>query len=422
MLVLVGLTASPKAHADIELKVGRFFDPCIISGVTIEQANGEACIIQAILNEFSAKENGITVDLLASYGSSYYPQLIASYSSNTPPDVHLLHRHRLQDFANAGLLAPLGDDFSSVGIDVEDWEPAAVDAVSVGGDILAMPFDLHANLWHVNRVLLREAGLLGPDGRPILPSSPGELIDHAKMVKQITGKDYLAADFTQFPIGMRAVLSLLWQQGRNIIEGADASINTAEMRAAITTFTDLFDAGLAKPTYDYEEAQQAFLDGEVAVLINGTWAVDLYDRMVARGESALVDYDVTDFPTLFLEPATWADLHVWAIPAKLANEDEEKYAAALELLAWINDHNLDWARTGHLAVRTSVLESLAYRTMAHRPDYQQSITLGHDIPITINYGDIQSVLMETLPTIWRDGRSLEQVLPLAEDAIQDLVQ
>ena len=194
------------------------------------------------------------------------------------------------------------------------------------------------------------------------------------------------------------------------------------MRAAITTFTDLFDAGFANPAHDYEAAQQAFLNGEVAILINGTWAVDLYDAEVSRGEIALTDYDVADFPTLFDRPATWADSHLWAIPESLKSERPQAYDAAIQLLSWINDHNLDWARTGHLAVRTSILESDAYATLAHRPDYRESAEFGRDLPVTNGYDEIHDVMTRCLQAIWLDGLSLDDALAKAKVEIETLLR
>jgi len=401
------------ARADIELKVERFFDPCLEENINVEQASDEACIVEAIFKAFSAEDNGITIDLLPPNRDNYYPELIAAYAGGEPPDVHLMHRHRL--------LAPLKDDLSAVGVDITDWETAARDAVTIEDQIVALPFDFHTNLWHINLTLMTEAGLIGPDGRPLLPASPGEFLDHARQVKEATGKSYLAADFVQFPIGVRSILSLLWQQGENVFDGGEALIDTAQMRAAISTFTDLFDAGFANPAHNYEAAQQAFLNGEVAVLINGTWAVDFYDKEISRGETALTDYDVANFPTLFDGPATWADSHLWAVPERLKTERPEAFEAAMQLLSWINDHNLDWARTGHLAVRTSVLESEAYGTLAHRLDYRESVEFGRDLPVTSGYQEIQDVITASLLSIWLDGVPLDQALANGEADIQRLL-
>lgn len=417
----VGGWTLSEADADITLKVARFFDPCIEGARRIDQASGEACILEALLEAFDREDNGIAIELLPTHQENYYPQLIAAYAGGRPPDVHLLHRHRLPDFAGAGLLAQLADDLAAADVDLSDWDEGALKAATVDDRIVAMPFDFHANLWHVNLGLLAKAGLVGRDGRPILPAGPGELLEHAKRVRDTTGKAYLAADFVQYPIGVRAVLSLLWQQDENIFDGGEALVDTAQMRAAVTTFTRLFDAGLADPTLNYEDAQQAFLDGQVAVLINGTWAVDLYDKLVSRGEVALADYDVADFPTLFERPATWADAHLWAVPELVRTERPEAFQAAIRLLSWINAHDLDWARTGHLAIRRSVLDSEAYATLAHRADYRQSAEFASDLPFTSGYDEMQEIITRCLQDIWVEDVPLDQALAKADAAIQRLL-
>ncbi len=186
-------------------------------------------------------------------------------------------------------------------------------------------------------------------------------------VKDATGQDYLAADFAQFPIGVRVVLALMWQQNANIFtDDGTATINTEAGQNAVTAITQLFDAGFANPQLNYADSQQAFLNGEAGILVNGTWVVDFYTAEAAKEEVGLDNYYVADFPTLFETGATWADSHMWAIPASLEGESR---AAALKVLAFINDHNIDWARTGHMSVRTSVVESEAYQSLPHRDEY-----------------------------------------------------
>jgi multiple sugar transport system substrate-binding protein len=127
-------------------------------------------------------------------------------------------------------LADLSDDLRR-GIDVSDWAPAALDAVSYNGGIYGVPMDFHANLWHVNMEIMAAGRPGEDDGTPVLPN-PEELLEHAKMVKEKTGKDYLAADFAQFPIGVRLVLSLMWQQGENIFtEDGTATVDTPRPQA-----------------------------------------------------------------------------------------------------------------------------------------------------------------------------------------------
>lgn len=415
--LVAGLVAPATAQ---EISLGRFFGACEDAGTDTKTSVGEACIIQSIINAASAEIDGVTVETLPTDWGNYYDQIKAAYAGGTPPDVHVMHRHRVPEFAGLGAVADLSADLAGAGIDTSDWAPAALDAVSYNGGIYGVPMDFHANLWHVNMDLMAKAGLVA-DGKPILPSSPAEMLEHAKKVKEATGQDYLAADFAQYPIGVRLTLALMWQQGANIFDGDTATINNDAAKNAVTSMTQLFDAGVANPQLNYADSQQAFLNGEAAILVNGTWVVDFYTAEAAKSEVALNNYYVADFPTLFTEGATWADSHMWAVPASLKAKDPAKYAAALKVLAFINDHNIDWARTGHMAVRSSVLNSADYAALAHRGEYTGTAAIARDTPPSEKYGAIQDVLNRELQAIWLTGKDVTAALSDAQTEVQDLL-
>lgn len=411
--VVTGATAQ-------EITLGRFFGACEDAGTDTKASVGEACIIQSIINAADAEIDGVSINTLPTDWGNYYDQIKAAYAGGTPPDVHVMHRHRIPEFASLGALANLSDDLAAAGIDTSDWSATALDAVSYNGDVYGVPMDFHANLWHVNMDVMEAAGLVA-DGKPILPTSPAELLEHAQMVKEATGQDYLAADFAQFPIGVRLVLALMWQQNANIFDGDTATINNDAAKAAVSAMTQLFDAELANPQLNYADSQQAFLNGEAAILVNGTWVVDFYTAEAAKAEVGLNNYYVADFPTLFDTGATWADSHMWAIPASVKAGDPETYAAALKVLAFINDHNVDWARTGHMAVRTSVVESDEYANLPHRAEYTGTAAIARDTPPSERYGAIQDVLNRELQAIWLTGKSVDMALADAEGEVQDLL-
>ena len=421
--VLIGAAVAASlvapAWAETEVTLARFFGACEDAGNDPAAAVGEACIVQAIINGADATIDGVTVTTLPTDWGNYYDQLKAAYAAGNPPTIHVMHRHRVPEFAGFGALAAIGDDLAAAGIDPNDWAPKALDAVTWNDQIHGVPMDFHANLWHLNLDLMAEAGLV-ENGQPVLPSSPEELLEHARLVKEATGHNYLAADFAQFPIGVRLVLALLWQQGANIFEDGKATIDTPEAARAVETVTRLFDEGLADPRLNYADSQQSFLNGEAAVLVNGTWVVDFYAAEAAKAETGLDSYYAASFPTLFEAPATWADSHMWVIPSPV-REDEETYTAALQVLAFINDHNIDWARTGHMAVRTSVLESDAYQSLPHRDEYAETAEIARDTPPSPRYGAIQDVLNRELQAIWLTGKPIETALGAAEAEVQNLL-
>jgi multiple sugar transport system substrate-binding protein len=398
--------------------LGRFFGACEDAGTDTTTSAGEACIIQSIINAADAELDGISINTLPTDWGNYYDQIKAAYAGGTPPDVHVMHRHRIPEFAGLGALAEISGELEAAGIDASDWSPAALDAVSYNGGIYGVPMDFHANLWHVNMDIMEAAGLV-ENGAPVLPTSPAEMMEHAAMVKEATGQDYLAADFAQFPIGVRLVLALMWQQNANIFtDDGTATINTEAGKNAVEAITQLFDAGYANPQLNYADSQQAFLNGEAAVLVNGTWVVDFYSAEAAKEEVALDNYYVADFPTLFETGATWADSHMWAIPASLEGAERE---AALKVLAFINDHNIDWARTGHMSVRQSVVDSEAYQSLPHRDEYTGTAAIARDTPPSERYGAIQDVLNRELQAIWLTDKPVEAALQDAEFEVQDLL-
>lgn len=416
-LAAAGATALPAQ----ELTLARFFGACEDAGTDTAASVGEACIIQSIINAAGEEIDGVDIETLPTDWGNYYDQIKAAYAGGTAPDIHVIHRSHLPEFQGIGALADLSDDLAAAGIDPADWNQAGRDAVTVDGRVWGVPMDVHANLWHVNMGLMAQAGLVR-DGRPVLPTSPEELLAQAQQFKDATGQDYLAADFAQFPIGVRLVLALMWQQGANIFDDqGTATIDTDAARHAVTAITQLFDAGLADPRLNYADSQQAFLNGEAGILVNGTWVVDEYTAQAADPAVALKDYYVADFPTLFADGATWADSHMWVIPASLKDADPARYQAALRVLAFINDHDGDWARTGHMAVRRSVLDSPAYAALPHRAEYAGTADLARDTPASARYGAIQDVLNRELQAIWLTGKPVDEALSAAELDVQDLL-
>lgn len=401
-----------------DITLGRFFGACEDAGTDTTTSSGEPCIIQSIINAADVELDGISINTLPTDWGNYYDQIKAAYAGGTPPDVHVMHRHRIPEFAGLGALAEISGDLEAAGIDPSDWSPAALEAVSFNGGIYGVPMDFHANLWHVNMDIMEAAGLV-ENGAPVLPSSPAEMMEHAAMVKEATGQDYLAADFAQFPIGVRLVLALIWQQDANIFtDDGTATINTEAGKNAVEAITQLFDAEYANPQLNYADSQQAFLNGEAAVLVNGTWVVDFYSAEAAKEEVALDNYYAADFPTLYETGATWADSHMWAIPASL---EGAKRKAALKVLAFINDHNIDWARTGHMSVRQSVVDSEAYQSLPHRNEYTGTAAIAKDTPPSERYGAIQDVLNRELQAIWLTDKPVEAALQDAEFEVQDLL-
>lgn len=304
-----------------EINLLRFFGDCqneYGSVADVSAANGECGIITALTNKFNA-ENTIgakVVTQTADWGA-YYDQLTATFSTGNIPDIAVMHSSVMPNFSDRDLLTPLGDGLSKVGIDTADFVPAALKNATTGDTLYALPFDLHALLFHVNVDLMSEAGFVNADGTVRLPTSPDEFIAMGKEFKEKTGKFFIATE-AQSSEGMLVRLwqSFMWQQGVDVLaaDGKTASIDTPEGLKAAELIKAIYDSELANPALDYPGAEQAFLNGEAGIIINGTWVVDSYNAQATSGSAALKNYKVANVPGIFGEPKVWADSHMWVIP------------------------------------------------------------------------------------------------------------
>lgn len=415
--------APAAASEGTTISLARFFGDCddTTAGVTdVSQATTECEVIQILTNKFNAEnDKGITVERLggAEWGT-YYDALNTTFAGGDPPDVAVMHGSNMPDYTVRNLLLPVGDMYADYGIDPADWTAPAQGAVSYEDNFFGVPFDLHANLWHVNVDLFREAGLVDDDGNPILPASRAEFEEQAALVKEATGADYMTTDASEFPIGVRIMFTLVWQQGSDLVaaDGSGASVDTPEGAEALDFMLNMFNQGYANPEYDYAGSQQAFLNGEAAVLHNGTWAVDQYNR------EAEFEYRAMDFPTLYSEPATWANSHMWVVPRQ-PDEDEANYEAAMEFLAFLNDHSGDWsAGTGHLAPRTSVLASDELAAVPQRANYAATADIAKLVPAIVNWQAVEDILKEELESTWLVGKDPAEALASAQSRINDQLE
>jgi len=411
-----------------EITLFRFFGDCANEYANVnnvDEATGECGIIQALTNQFNAEnEIGATVVTQTADWGTYYDLLSATYAAGNIPDVAVMHGTVLPNFAARGLVEPIGEDLAAAGVDVEDFAPAARQAVTVEDQIYALPFDLHALILHLNMDLMAQAGLVDDQGNPILPSSPEEWIEHGRQVKEATGKHYSVIEsYGGAVMNVRLMNSLLWQQGSDVVgdDGRTALLDTPEAMAAAEFVQSLYEEGFAIEGQDYASSQQTFLAGDAAMEINGTWEVDSYNAQAQSGEIGLKNYRAVSFPTLFGEGAIWGDSHMWTIPTD-ENRPAEEREAAIAFLKFLDEHNIDWARTGHLPVHQSVLESEEFKALPHRATYGETSDVVRNLPGVQNQRGIQDVMVSELTSMWLTDRTPEDVLGAMQPRVAQVLR
>jgi multiple sugar transport system substrate-binding protein len=387
-LLLVATLGTTPALAGTEITLFRFFGGCSdeYAHVTdLSKAVGECGIIQVLANKFNAEnKEGITVKTQSVEWGVYYDRLSANVAGRTPPDIAVMHRSVLPNYVVRNLLQPLGEDFATVGIDTADFLPVAREAVTYKGEVWALPFDLHALLWHVNADLFAKAGLVDAQGQPRMPTSPAELLQHAETMKARTGKPYFAIPSGADPMPVWQYLSWVWQQGGDLVDG--------ERKAQLES----------------KESKEAL-------------RVDLYAAQAKEPKSALKNYVVRDMPALYGKEAVWSDSHTWVLPRQ-SKPDAAKQKAALAFLKFLNDHNFHWARTGHLPVRASVLQSAELRALPHRAEYTRTATIARALPPIEYQRAHMDLLVNELNSTWLVNKDPNKALSDAQRAASAILR
>lgn len=406
-----GETEAAAGGEDVTISLARFFGDCddTTEGVTdVSQATSECEVIQILTNAFNAEDNGITVEKLGGQAwGDYYTQLSTTFAGGDRPDVAVMHQHRLPDYVGRGLVTPVGDLLTDKGVDWNDYTAPALGAVTYEGDYYGVPFDIHGSLWHVNVDLFEEAGLTDANGVPVAASSAEELIEQCQAVQAATGKQFFAQDWFEFGVGARLFLGLVWQQGGDLSDGVTATVDTAEGAEALRLMNELASE-CSNPEQGYTDSQAAFLEGDVAVLHNGTWVVDQYNR------EAGFTYMAMDIPSLYGGFGSWGDSHMWVMPTQ-EDADPARQDAALEFMAYLYENVGNWAiGTGHIAPRTSVIASDTYTGAPQRSNYAATADNARMVPAVAGWAGAWDALAEELNATWITGKDQSQALVDAE--------
>src|SRR6056297_2350351 len=431
LLLLPGCSGEKESAADagnaaedevVALELARFFgepDDELMDSTDLSKANSEAATIQILTNIFNEEHEGeIRIEKLGgSAWGNYYDQLNTTFAANDPPDVAVMHQSNMPAYASRELLLELHDYYTEYEMNPSDWTAPAQKAASYEGASYGVPFDLHANLLHVNVDLFKQAGLVDEQGVPILPTSTEEWFEQSQIMKEKTGKLYWVEDATQFPISFRLFHSLMEQQGTPIV---DVTTNTAQIdtpagKKALNFMLERFQKGYSDPNLDYTAAQGLCMNGEAAIELNGTWVVDQYSQELT------FDYRAMNFPNLMGAKKVWANSHMWVVPKQ--KENNRQYEAAMVFSKFLSNHVYEWAAgSGHIAPRKSALNKLSENNIPQRANYAETASNASTFPPVINYSNIETIIKEEVEKTWLLDESVDSVLQQAQKRVEAVLK
>ncbi|MEA3010711.1 MAG: multiple sugar transport system substrate-binding protein [Sphingomonadales bacterium] len=421
LLLLAGCGArDDKTHIYLQ----RFFGECgaeFGASTDVGKAEGECGIMTALINRFNAENPDLRVDVNVVAWPGY-PQLTAQVAARDPPDLVTMHTGVISDYATKGLLEPVEPYLAQAGIASASFTEASRQGVTLGGRVYALPWDTHGGLFHVNTALFAKAGLMR-GGKPVLPTSPEELIAQARLFQARTGKPYLIQSNVGDPAyAARNQYTYMMAQGVPLFpDSRHLKLATPEGIRVAEFFRRINAEGLGTQNMDTPAAIAAFVNGEGGIYPTGTWMIGSFEKEAATpGRPLYRSYAVFPYPRLWGERVEYVSGHSWVVPAR--ERSVRQKAAIARFFRFMAAHNYDWARTGHIPAFKAVLDDPRFKALPHRADIALLGDIGRPLPSGVRrQSAIEGLVGEELAAASTGQKPVAQALKDADRRVNELL-
>ena len=424
--VLIASSCSQVAGRDdrAEIYLQRFFGECTAEfGRTtdVSKVEGECGIITTMINKFNAQNPDVHVssNVVAWPG---YPQLSAQMAAKDPPDLVTMHTGVISDYAAEGLLEPIEPYLAAAGLSASALTEASRSAVTIDGKLYGLPFDTHGGLFHINTKLFEQAGLMR-NGKPILPTSPEEMMAHARQFTERTGKPYIIQSLVgDNAYAARNVYTYLLAQGAVLFPTPRTiRLQTPEAERIVNFFRELTDSGFSTRNQDTPAAIASFMSGEGGIYPTGTWMIGQFEAEAnTPGRPLYNSYTVYPYPRLWGEDVNYVSGHAWVVPKRERTPAQRD--AIARFFRFMAEHNFDWTRTGHLPAFKSVVESPEFKALPHRTNIAPVASNGRPLPGGVQRQNaIEGLVGEEIAAAFNGQKSTRQALRDAERRVNQLL-
>ena len=249
--------------------------------------------------------------------------LTTAFAGGRGPDIFWISPGAFVDFVNQEAAAPLGDI-----IDVEAYNEASIQAVSVDGEIMSLPFEMEPVGLYYRTDFLEEAGVQPPQTWDELMAAAEELTGGGRsgVVIELIKGPY--QNFTWYPF--------LWSAGGEVVndDSTESALRTPEAASAIDLWGQLVQRGFAPERTEEGTNNIGPLGrGETAMQVCGFWAIAQMQNEFPDAPFGIVPLPVPQGGTQVTVYGGWTQM----VNAQGANVEQAK-----QFTQWMWIENEDW--------------------------------------------------------------------------------
>ncbi len=339
---------------------------------------GDGPFMRQLVEEFSTQHDNINVKMNTVEWENYYQQVPAAVRSGQGPDVAIMHSDQLGTNAVRGVILPLDDVASALGLKEGDFAPLVWQAGIYNNQRYGIPLDMHPLGLYYNKSLMEQAGLD--------PNSPPQTREEYEAALEEFKKSGIQGSWVSpFPFtGVLQWESLLWQFGGDLYneDVTQATFNSEAGVEALTWMVDHVREGYSPQNVAQDAEFVAFQNGKNALHWNGIWHINTFKEIED------LDWGVAPVPQIGSEKATWSGSHNFVIMNKQPLDDN-KVQASKVFINWISQQSMEWARAGQIPARKSVRESQEFQSLEEQSTLAQQVDYVHFVPPVPGIADVQ---------------------------------
>ncbi|MGF1662807.1 MAG: extracellular solute-binding protein [Kineosporiaceae bacterium] len=265
--------------------------------------------------ELWSEETGNTANIRVA--QDIQQDLQQGFAGGEPPDAFYVDANNFADLAEAGNLAPYGDQIE----DADDFYESLRDTFTYEEQLYCIPKDFSTLALQINNEAWEAAGLTDDD----IPTTWEEL---ETVAAALTTGNQVGMTFTQDDPRNRLGAFLIQAGGWWVNEdGTEPTANTPENVEALTFIKGLLESGSAAypAALDAGWGGEAFGTGRTAMAMEGPWI-----RGAMRTDYPDLDYRVIELPEGPAGQGTLIFTQCWGVAA-----DSDTQAAAVDFIRFI---------------------------------------------------------------------------------------
>ncbi len=353
----------------------------------------------------------------------YTTKVLTAAATGQAPDFGWGTAGKAAQMARDGVIVPMDDLATSVGLDLGDFSESSLKAArypKYDNKMFMIPMDLMSLQPEVNMDHVAEAGL-DPEA---FPTDGAGLIEWAKAMTKRDGDKVTRSGIMMTGSGVQPTVTwgiVAEQMGfqRASDDLRTAAVNPEAGIKAMEWILGLFDE-LKVSTRDVTDRYKAFGTGEGSIFWTGPWTLNGY-----AGQG--LNFRTYNMPNIGGNLRTYFEMGGLEM---YVQKDQERYEATMEAIKWLSDNSFLWTTVGRGASpRKSILARDDYKTAGHSWDIRGAFVDGmefaniFEVPVvagpdfTIYSGG--NFLASTLENVWAGKKAPAEAMEQLAEHWQD---